>query len=158
MALSGAADLMAYHRDEARPFLRRLLRTAPFAQQLLLILSPRSRVEYGDANDVRPAVRIARERRVYQDGESAQIGANDLHGDLTRATLHQQEGHVMRFIIDPARRRQQIVKAPVTDDLVGPITRPLKKSTVGADDQPGGRGGYIAAGRVLIQIRGDFRG
>ena len=60
-----AADLVAHHCDETRLFFRRLFRTAPFAQQLLLVLSPRRRVEYSDADELRLALRIARESAAF---------------------------------------------------------------------------------------------
>jgi hypothetical protein len=121
-------------------------------QQLALV-----QLALGGVEDHRPhhsggALGAREQDGVDQDRQPVAARRHDVDSDLADGALEPQHRRVVRLVVDPAARAEQVLEPLDADELLAPVPRPAQERRVHPDEHPFRRRREVAAGRVLEEI------
>jgi hypothetical protein len=124
------------------------------AQQLALVAAPVGRVEDRRAHEPRRAVVVGREHGVHEHRQAPPVGAHDVERDLADRALHPQQRRVVGLVVDPPAGGQQVLEAPLADELLARVAGPGEEGPVDPADRAVGERREVAARSVLVELLG----
>ena len=96
----------------------------------------------------RAAIRIPLLDRVDQHRQGPSTGTDQIEGDLVHKALHPQERCEVRLVEDPAADGQQVLEAPVPDQILPVMPIQVRKVWLTLMIVPSGKRRKVAAGAL----------